>query len=322
MKKLSKIMAAAMLLIYLLPGTAYGAEVLVPVGQVVGLELRDETVSVAAFDEILGAKAKDAGVRVGDRILRLDGQAVRSAEDVRQILSKSDGQVDAVLVRDGKEVKVCLEPEITSDGPKLGMYLRQGVTGIGTVTWYDPATGKFGTLGHGVNDSKGKLLDLAAGSAYYARVMAVKKGQPGEPGQLMGALESRTPAGTLTANTEKGVFGVSQTGWEGKTVEVAEPEEVKTGKATILSTVSGKEVREYSVEIVKIYSKSKANGRNLLLKVTDPALLEATGGIVQGMSGSPILQNGKLVGAVTHVLVNDPQTGYGIFIENMLEAAS
>jgi len=286
MRKLTLTVASAMLLIYLFPGTVFGAEVLVPVGQVVGLELRDETVTVASFDETLGAKAKNAGVRVGDRILRLDGQAVRSAEDVRNILQKSDGRVEAVLIRDGKELKVSLEPEITSNGPKLGMYLRQGVTGIGTVTWYDPATGKFGTLGHGVNDSKGQLLELAAGSAYYARVMAVKKGQPGEPGQLMGALESRTPAGTLTKNTERGVFGVSRTGWAGRTVEVAEPEEVKTGDAVILSTVAGKEVREYSVEIVKIYSKAKASGRNLLLRVTDPDLLSATGGIVQGMGVS------------------------------------
>ena len=322
MKILTKTMAVAMLLISLLPGQVLGAEVLVPVGQVVGLELRDHAETVAAFDETLGAKAKEAGVRVGDRILRLDGQPVGSAEDVRRILSRSDGTVEAVLVREGKEIKVTLEPEPTSAGPKLGLFLRQGITGVGTVTWYDPATGKFGTLGHGVNNSSGTLLTLEEGSAYYARVMAVKKGVPGEPGQLMGALESRTPAGKLTANTQLGVFGVSETGWSGQTVAVAEPEEVKTGKAVILSTVSGNEVREYSVEIVKIYSKAKGTGKNLLLKVTDPALLEATGGIVQGMSGSPIIQDGKLVGAVTHVLVNDPTRGYGIFIENMLDAAA
>ena len=162
---------------------------------------------------------------------------------------------------------------------------------------------------------------MTEGNAYDARVVSVRKGKIGEPGQLMGSVERLEPLGELTANTAQGVFGISQKGWQGKTLPVADPTEVKTGQATILSTVSGKQVREYSVEILKIYPKARLAGRNLLIHVTDPALLEATGGIVQGMSGSPIIQNGKLVGAVTHVLVNDPTTGYGIFIENMLDAA-
>jgi stage IV sporulation protein B len=289
---------------------------------VVGLELRDNSVTVADFDETLGARAKSSGVQIGDRIVQLDGHPVTNTEDVRRALRCSDGTVEAVLVRSGKEIRLSLTPEITTDGPKLGLYLRQGVTGIGTVTWYDPETGRFATLGHGVNDSSGKLLRLTGGQAYYARVMTVKKGAVGEPGQLMGALESRIPAGTLTANTPQGVFGISESGWVGEPVEIAAARDVKAGPAVIRSTVSGNKVEEYSVEIVKVYSKSRSGGRNLLLKVTDPALLAATGGIVQGMSGSPIIQDGKLVGAVTHVLVNDPTTGYGIFIENMLEAAS
>ena len=190
------------------------------------------------------------------------------------------------------------------------------------MTYYDPDTGTFGTLGHGVNGADGKLLQMTRGNAYSARVLTVRRGRAGEPGQLMGAVESEDSIGILTANTDRGVFGVTQVGWEGNSVSVAAPEEVKTGAATIRSTVNGNEVREYSVEILKIYPKSRQNGRNLLLRVTDPVLLEATGGIVQGMSGSPIIQDGKLVGAVTHVLVNDPTTGYGIFIENMLDAAA
>jgi len=322
MKKFSMRIAAAMLLLWLLPQSALAAKMLVPVGQVVGLELRDNCVTVAAFDEALGAGAKASGIRIGDRIVQLDGKNISSAEDVRRVLAQSGGSVEVLLDRDGKQVKVKLQPEITTDGPKLGMYLRQGVTGIGTVTFYDPDTKKFGTLGHGVNNAQGKLLQLTGGSAYSARVMTVKKGVVGEPGQLMGSLESRTAIGQLTGNTQQGVFGISKTGWEGSAIEIAEAEQVKTGKATVRCCVSGNAVREYSVEILKLYPKSRTNGRNLLLKVTDPALLEATGGIVQGMSGSPIIQNGKLIGAVTHVLVNDPTTGYGIFIENMLDAAA
>lgn len=308
-----------MLLIWLMPAVSLAAEKLIPVGQVVGLELRDNCVTVAAFDENLGAAAQKAGIRVGDRIIKVDGKNICCAEDLRGALTSSGGSVEVTVERSGKQMNFRLAPEITTDGPKLGLYLRQGVTGIGTVTFYDPETGKFGTLGHGVADGKGKLTELAGGSAYNARVMAVKKGVSGEPGQLMGSLESRTAIGELTANKAQGVFGISKTGWEGQALETGE---ARTGKATIRCTVSGNTVGEYSVEILKLYPKSRANGRNLLLKVTDPALLEATGGIVQGMSGSPIIQDGKLVGAVTHVLVNDPTTGYGIFIENMLDAAA
>ena len=157
---------------------------------------------------------------------------------------------------------------------------------------------------------------------YNARVTAVKKGEIGAPGQLYGTMESPEAVGSLQRNTQQGVFGICEKGWEGQGVPVASAAEVKAGDALIRCTVTGEGVREYSVKILRIYPKSRGGGRNLLLKVTDPALLETTGGIVQGMSGSPILQDGKLVGAVTHVLVNDPTTGYGIFIENMLDAAA
>ena len=322
MKKMTMRLTAFMLFLWLLPRAVLAAEMLIPVGEVVGLELRDNSVMVASFDETLGAKAKAAGIRVGDRLLRLDGEPVCSAEDVRRILSRSDGTVEAVLVREGKELTLTLEPEITSDGPKLGMYLRQGVTGIGTVTWYDPDTGRFGTLGHGVNSARGELLNMVSGTAYKATVVSVRKGTCGNPGQLMGALKDAEPVGSLYKNTSRGVFGTATSGWTGKALPVGSGKDVKTGPATIRSTVEGDSVQEYSVEILKVYPNANPSGRNMLLRITDPALLETTGGIVQGMSGSPIIQDGKLVGAVTHVLVNDPTTGYGIFIENMLDAAA
>ena len=190
------------------------------------------------------------------------------------------------------------------------------------MTWYDPQAKTFGTLGHGVNDGDGNLLRLTGGKAYSAAVASVKKGQPGQPGQLRGAIRSKTPLGDLTANTDRGLFGTTPTGWEGQALPVASSQEIHTGRATIRSTVVGDRVQEYSVEILKIYPHTKNGDKNMVLRITDPKLLEATGGIVQGMSGSPIIQDGKLVGAVTHVLVNDPTTGYGIFIENMLDAAA
>lgn len=320
MKKLAN---AAFLLafLFIVPRQARAVE-LVPVGQVVGLEIGDDTVIVAAFDDALGGQARAAGLQIGDDILSIDGRTMDDPEDVRTALDRSDGTVDLTVERGGKQIQLKMEPAITKDGPRLGVYLRRGVTGIGTVTFYDPQTGNFGTLGHGVNDSGGKLLTFKEGTAYRASVLSVKKGAAGQPGQLRGAIESGSVIGILSGNTARGVFGHAETGWEGQAIPTAEFHQIHTGPATIRSTVAGKQVQEYSVEILKIYPASRSDGRNLLLKVTDPALLDTTGGIVQGMSGSPILQDGKLVGAVTHVLVNDPTTGYGIFIENMLDAAS
>ena len=321
MKGITRWTACFLLCFSLLTAQVFGRE-LVAVGQVVGLQLQDGTVTVAAFDEDLGAEAKKVGIQAGDRIVSIDGKRIRSAEDVRSALNGARGPVTLDLTRGGKPVRCSLTPQITPEGPKLGLYLRQGVTGVGTVTWFDPETKQFGTLGHGVNDVSGQLLKLTQGSVFDSRIAAVRKGKAGEPGQLMGCAESREPIGTLSANLPQGVFGICPGGFSGRTVEVADWEDVKTGRASILSTVSGNSVQEYSVEILKIYPKANETGRNLLLRVTDPQLLEATGGIVQGMSGSPIIQDGKLIGAVTHVLVNDPTTGYGIFIENMLDAAA
>ena len=322
MQKLIKWTLSAAVCLSLLPTQALAARQVIPVGKVVGLQLQNDCVSVAAFDEELGSCAKAAGLQIGDEITCIDGIAVDDAEDVRTALQQSHGRIQMTILRNAKEHKVCLTPEITAQGPRLGIYLRQGITGIGTVTWYDPATGNFGALGHGVNDTKGELAQMSAGHAYSAGVMSVKKGKQGQPGQLRGGIADTTPLGSLQKNTHQGVFGKTEIGWEGQAVEVATAKEITAGPATIYSTVSGEGVQSYSVEILKIYPNSQKEGRNMLLRVTDPTLLQTTGGIVQGMSGSPIIQDGKLVGAVTHVLVNDPTTGYGIFIENMLDAAA
>jgi stage IV sporulation protein B len=255
---------------------------------------------------------------VGDRILSIDGRKIQSAEDVRQALQHSDGTVTVNIQRNGKKREYSLTPQITEHGPKLGLYLRQGVTGIGTVTYFDPDRGCFGALGHGISDSRGQLAPMTGGWIYEAAVESVKKGRCGEPGQLKGAVEAASPIGALGANTPFGVFG-SGAEWPGEALPVAQPGQVRPGPARILSNVSGEAVEFFDVQILKC--RPSPDGRDLVLEVTDPDLLNTTGGIVAGMSGSPIIQDGKLVGAVTHVLVNDPTRGYGIFIENMLDAA-
>lgn len=322
MKKMTVSLTLTLLLAWLLPQSVSAARLLVPGGEVIGLELGDNTVTIAAFDEETGSSAQAAGLKVGDRITHINGQTICSTGDIRDALNRSDGIIKMKINRSGKEKELQIAPSITSDGPRLGVYLKQGITGIGTVTWYDPDTGAFGALGHGVNDQSGNLLQLRQGTAYEASVVSVKKGRSGTPGQLLGVLNGEEPIGVLKKNTNQGVFGIAQTGWTGEKLPTAATGEIQTGSATILSTVADGVVQEYSVEILKIYSNQRSSGRNMLLRVTDPRLLDTTGGIVQGMSGSPIIQDGKLVGAVTHVLVNDPTTGYGIFIENMLDAAA
>ena len=321
MKKIHCTFMAAICL-WLLFGEAHASEMLIPVGQVVGLELRNDSVSIAAFDDALGSAARKAGLQIGDEILDIDGKTVDDAADVRQALTHSDGQIRLRILRKEKEHQLSLTPQVTAAGPRLGVYLRQGITGIGTVTWYDPTSGRFGTLGHGVNNAKGDLVELTEGTVYEANVLSVKRGKCGEPGQLRGGVDTAHALGTVEKNTPQGIFGTVEAGWTGESFETASRSQVKTGPATIRSTVTGTEPQEYSVEILKIYPGSRPEGRNLLIKVTDPDLLKTTGGIVQGMSGSPIIQDGKLIGAVTHVLVNDPTMGYGIFIENMLDAAA
>ncbi len=321
MKRQFASIAIAIVLISGAPRQAQAVQLLIPGGQAVGLELSDDTVTVAAYDDTMGGAAKSAGLRVGDQILSIDGHEIDSAQDVHDALADSDGQIEITVLRGSKRQTLRMDTLDTAQGPRIGVYLRQGVAGIGTITFYDPDTGLFGTLGHGVSDAKGNIVQLTQGTAYSASILSVKKGKSGEPGQLRGSADTAQALGIIRKNTAQGVFGVSRGQLRGEPLPVAEFDQVHTGSAAIRSTISGDTVREYSVEIMKIYPQDRSDGRNFLLKVTDPALLEATGGIVQGMSGSPILQDGRLVGAVTHVLVNDPTAGYGIYIENMLDAA-
>ena len=322
MKQLAKRLILLLILLYSIPVSVSAADSLIPVGEVVGLELHENRLIIAAFDDVLGKNARDAGLLAGDELLAMDGTAVHSPGDVREALNHARGIITLTIRREGKERTLRVNPVITADGPRLGLFLRQGITGIGTVTWYDPHTGTFAALGHSVNGSDGTPVDMTGGCAYTARIQSVRPGKTGAPGQLVGIVTDPTPLGDLSKNAPQGIFGTCAAGWDGDAMPICDEADIRTGPATIRSTVNGSTPRDYSVEILKLYAGDREDGRNMLLRVTDPALLEATGGIVQGMSGSPIIQDGKLIGAVTHVLVNDPTTGYGIFIENMLNAAA
>ena len=296
---------------------AASPETLIPGGNTVGLSLRTHGVSIVEFTK---KEPKEAGLEKGDVIQKIDGQTVREAQDVTEAVSRAQGRpLELSVLRKNEEKTYTLAPCKEEEGWQLGLMVRDHLNGIGTVTYYNQADDSFGALGHGVNEGNG-LLPLEEGSVLPARVASVVKGKKGEPGALQGVLSGRTELGQILRNTPQGVFGTMDCP-EKNALPVAEEGEVREGAATILSNIRGTEVKEYTVEITELNMNDSLN-RNFLLKVTDPELLKATGGIVQGMSGSPIIQDGKLVGAVTHVLVNDPTTGYGIFIENMLDAAA
>lgn len=317
MKKIGIRTVFAAVLCFAVSLSAAAAEMLIPVGKVVGLSLSEGSVTIVAFDDTMGSAAKKAGLQIGDEIVSIDGTDIDSAADLHQALAQSDGRVRITVTRDRRQHQLSMEPTITDQGPRLGVYVREGVTGIGTITYYDPESGEFGALGHGVSNARGALARMNTGCIYRASVIDVKPGQVGKPGQLKGSVSSLTPIGHLRTNCRYGVFGSCE-GFSGKALPVGEAEE---GPAKIMSNVNGDAVETFSVEITRLYDEDDDTGRDMMLRVTDEKLLSTTGGIVAGMSGSPIIQDGELVGAVTHVLVNDPATGYGIFVENMLDAA-
>jgi len=270
--------------------------------------------------------AADAGIKLKDIITSIDGVKVNTVEEVTQLIEGCNGRMLGITLRRGtSEVTAELTPVLSSpDGRyKAGLWIRDSTAGIGTVTYIDPETLSFGGLGHGICDvDTGELMPLRTADVCGVALNGILKGRAGAPGELKGYFESGK-VGALLSNTVSGVFGVFGSMPEGavrEPMEIALGREVREGRASILCAPDGGEVREFSAEIEKL-RVGESETKNFILRVTDPELLAITGGIVQGMSGSPIIQNGKLVGAVTHVLINDPTKGYGIFIENMLEAS-
>lgn len=293
-------------------------------GTLFGVKMQTKGIPVVSIDRVETSSgacspAYDAGIKPRDIIIKVNGQTATSAKQVVDQITDCGGKSILLTVeRDGEIRELTLTPKIATDGKyHAGIWIRDSAAGIGTVTYIDPKTNEFAGLGHGICDGDtASLLPLSRGIVTEVELSGIVKGQCGIPGEIKGAFKGEK-IGSLVRNTSKGVYGIYSTlpSGVGQKIQVAGFEDIREGEALIRCAVSG-EVRDYKIEIKKV--NKNPNGKNFNIKVTDEALLSITGGIVQGMSGSPIIQNGKLIGAVTHVTVNDASAGYGIYIGNMM----
>lgn len=293
-----------------------------------GVKMFSEGALVVGFSDVNTAAgpenpAKAAGLRLGDRVIRIGSTATEDNDAVKQALEAAQGSaVEVVYVRSGEQRQTSLTPvwDASSAQWRAGMWVRDSSAGVGTLTFADEEKGVFAGLGHPISDSDtGESIALRSGEIVPCQITGCSKGTAGSPGELKGRFLSAHAIGTIRINGENGVYGSTRAQFTGQKMEVAFAQEVEAGDAEIWTTTSGETPRAYRVKIEKISDADPR--RNMVLRVVDRELLAQTGGIVQGMSGSPIVQNGRLVGAVTHVLVNDPTRGYGIFAQTMLEQA-
>ena len=299
-------------------------------GNTVGIYMETEGVLIIDTGEITSKDGKTQEpakniVKPGDYIVTFNQQKVSNKKELIEDLDLLEGQdVTLEIVRDGETIPVSLTPvQDTSGEYKLGIWVRDNTQGIGTLTFVD-SYGNYGALGHGISDvDTGDLLNISTGALYQAEILGIQKGSNGNPGELAGLIryEPGRILGSITGNSKNGIYGKISGGDEAislRKMEVAYKQELKTGPASVLCCVDG-EVKEYEAEITRIDMNHEDTNKSFVIQVTDPELLELTGGIVQGMSGSPVIQNGKFAGAVTHVFVQDSTSGYGIFAETMLE---
>ncbi|MCM1545557.1 MAG: SpoIVB peptidase [Clostridiales bacterium] len=291
-----------------------------------GFVLNTQNVEVIGMCEIntesgMVCPAREGGIKSGDIIKKLNDIEITSANKLTEALAEDLSKYNLKILRGGETLDISLQPAFdkSSGKKKLGLLVKDSINGIGTVTYIDKTNNKFGSLGHPVNDENGKIIDINGGCLYGCSIYDVKKGLRGNPGELKGFFDNSHMFGAIKENTKCGIFGDVSKDFNVsnlKRVKKGSVAEATVGKAYIYSTLSGESCDKYEISIVKVDAENKDN-RNFVIKINDKRILERAGGIVQGMSGSPIVQNGKLIGAVTHVFVNDPTRGYGISIDNM-----
>ncbi|WDV47928.1 SpoIVB peptidase [Clostridiaceae bacterium M8S5] len=306
---------------------------LVPGGHSIGVKLNTKGVLVVALSQITGldgkkyCPAKEAGVKIGDIILEIDKIAVNDSNHVVELLNNIKAPTKLVIERNGHKFETKVNPIKSNEDNcyRIGLWVRDKTAGIGTLTFYHKETNSFGALGHGIQDiDTGKLIPVRKGEILHSKVSSIDQGKKGNPGEIKGIFyDSNKPLGNIEKNTVFGIYGKGIENIKNPLIPNALPaatiNEIRLGKAHILTTTKDNKIKRYEIEIVKKENQSKKKTKSMVIKIIDKELLKESGGIVQGMSGSPIIQNGKIIGAVTHVFVNDPTRGYGIYIEWMLD---
>lgn len=301
----------------------------IPLGKTIGMKLYTEGVLVVGMSEIEGRKPyKNSGIEAGDRIIEVNNTKISTADELTECVNTSNGKnIEIKYINDEEEIVYAeIEPARTSNNEyKIGLWVRDAAAGVGTITFYEPSTGNFASLGHGINDvDTYELIDIANGELVSAQILDIVKGQNGIPGEIRGSIENSITIGNISKNTEFGVYGtISNTNAlnidSSNEMEVADRSEITTGKAEILCELENGKTERYEIEIQKVFKDNNYDNKSMLIKITDEELIEKTGGIIQGMSGAPIIQNNKFIGAVTHVLVNDSKIGYGVFADLMIK---
>ena len=307
----------------------------VPVGKIVGLKLYTNGVLVVGMTEIedesnnLVKPYEKTDIKEGDMIIEINGEEIDDIQDLKNTVNKTSGkQSEIKLLREGKSIVVSNIKPVKSfnNEYKLGLWVKDAATGVGTMTYYEPETKKFALLGHGITDADtNSLIYIDSGELVTSKVVSVKKGESGNPGEIRGTILKQKTIGNVEKNSSFGVFGVlndltSLNIDTSKRYKIALRNEIQEGKAKILcSTDDTNKVDEYEIEIEKIYKENDSNNKSMLLRITDEKLIEKTGGIIRGLSGAPIIQNNKFIGAITNVLVSNPEIGYGIFADLMIK---
>lgn len=302
---------------------AYSEYVIVG-GENIGIELNSHGVMVVGFYEVNGTNpANNAGLKVGDIILSVNSETVQKISELQAIINRSNSDTVILKYKRDNEIKTTSLKLVKDNNTyKTGIYVKDSITGIGTLTFIDPNTKLFGALGHEIIEkSTGKILNIRTGSIFESSVSSINRSEVGSPGEKNARFFNEKSLGTISENTNKGIFGTYSGNINSTNLyKVATANEVKIGDAKILTVTNGSNVEEYNIKITKIINNGQKT-KNIMFEITDKTLIEKTGGIVQGMSGSPIIQGKYIVGAVTHVVIDNPERGYGIFITNMLEEA-
>lgn len=320
MKKLKQSLSIIILALLMLPNTilAY-SDYLIPGGENVAIDIKSKGIIIVGIYDIDGVKpAMDAGLKVGDIILKVNNTEVNSIDELLDIIDKSKEKINIEYERDSIKHKTTLKLIKKDNIYKTGIYVKDGITGIGTLTYIDPGTNIYGALGHEIIESNtGTLIEVSDGAIYSSDVINIERSTNGVPGSKIANLNLNNPKGNILENTNKGIFGQYLKEIPNKKkYKVAKLEDIKLGKAKILTVISGDEIKEYNINIIDIMNDET---KNILFEITDNELINNTGGIIQGMSGSPIIQDNYIIGAVTHVVIDDPKKGYGIWITSMLE---